>query len=142
MKKVFVLVVAILLSTPLLAQTASDQDATAATNTLFKALLEENSERMLSSTTDDFSIINFDGQVADRDLLGQALGGGVLLFDAVAPTGTRVRTYNNDAAVVSGSSKFKGNLQGTAFDTEVQFTALCVKQGNGWKVASLQFSGK
>lgn len=144
MKKLFVFALTALLSTPLFAQTASDpgQDPTAATNALFKALLEENAERIPTLTTDDFSITSYDGHNADRDLLGQAVGGGYLVIDALAPTGTKVRTYNNDSAVVSGSSKFKGSLQGTAFDSEVQFTALCVKQGSGWKVANLQFSGK
>ncbi|TAE30005.1 MAG: nuclear transport factor 2 family protein [Cytophagales bacterium] len=144
MRNALVFVVTLLLSTPLVAQTATDpgQDPTAATTALFKALLDEDSNKMLALTTDDFAIISYDGQTADRDLMGQALSGGILVVDALAPTGTRARTYNNDAAVVSGSTKFKGNLQGTAFDTEVVFTATCVKQGNTWKVASVQFSGK
>jgi len=134
--------VTMLFSASLFAQTATDptQDPSGATTALFKALLDEDGAKMNAITTDDFSITNSDGQTADRDLMGQALSGGYLVVDAAAATGTKARMYNNDAAVVSGTSKFKGNLQGTAFDSEVVFTALCVKQGAGWKVASLQFS--
>jgi hypothetical protein len=144
MKKLLVLAVTLLLSAPLFAQTAPatdpTQDPSAATMALFKAMLDEDSGKLNAVTTDDFNVVNFDGQIADRDLMGQALGGGFLVVDAATPSGTKARMYNNDAAVVSGTSKFKGSLQGAAFDTEVAFTALCVKQATGWKVASLQFS--
>lgn len=103
-------------------------------------MLDEDSNKLNAITTTDFSIVSFDGQTADRDLMGQALGGGYLVVDAATPNGTKARMYNNDAAVVSGTSTFKGSLQGTAFNTEIAFTALCVKQGAAWKVASLQFS--
>ena len=142
MKKVLLVAVTMLLSAPLFAQTAPDptQDPSAATTAIFKAMLDEDSVKFNAITTDDCTITNSDGQIADRDLVGQALGGGYLVVDAAAVMGAKTRTYNNDAAVVSGTSNFKGNLQGTAFDTQVVFTALCVKQGTGWKVASLQFS--
>lgn len=144
MKKLLTLAVTFLLSAPLFAQTLPvtdpTQDPTAATTALFKSLLDEDATKMNAITTTDFAIINFDGQTGDRDLMGEALDGGYLVVDAAAPVGTKVRMYNNDAAVVSGTSTFKGSLQGSAFNTEIAFTALCVKQGAGWKVASLQFS--
>ena len=144
MKKLFVVALTVLLSTSLFAQTAPaadpTQDPTAATTALFKSLLDEDVAKMNAVITSDFSITNFDGQTADGDLMGQALGGGYLVVDAALPMGARARMYNNDAAVVSGSSKFKGSLQGAAFDMNVAFTALCVKQGTVWKVASLQLS--
>lgn len=144
MKKMFVLALTIVLSAPLFAQTAPatdpGQDPSAATTALFKSMLDEDSNKLNAVTTDDFSIVSFDGQIADRDLMGQALGGGFLVVDAAAPVGTKARMYNNDAAVVSGTSTFKGSLQGAAFNTDVIFTAFCVKQSAGWKVASLHFS--
>lgn len=142
MKKLVLLVAVILFSLTTYAQSATDpaQDPTALTTAFFKAIQDEDGNKMVTLATDDFSIISFDGQTADRDLLNQALNGGYLMVDAVTPSGMKARTYNNDAAVVAGNAKFKGSLQGTAFDTDIVFTAVCVKQGSGWKVASLQFS--
>lgn len=53
----------------------------------------------------------------------------------------RSRMYNGNTAIVLGDSKFKGALQGTNVNTNVVFTATCVKMTSGWKIASLQLSG-
>ncbi|WP_027303100.1 nuclear transport factor 2 family protein [Rudanella lutea] len=143
MKRLLVLAVLGLFSLTTYAQSAPAdpaQDPSALTGAFFKAMQDEDSNKMQSITTDDFSIVNFDGNTADRDLLVQALSGGHLTVETATPSGMRARSYNNDAAVVTGTTKFKGSLQGQALQSDVLFTAVCVKQGNGWKVANVQFS--
>ncbi|WP_266362565.1 nuclear transport factor 2 family protein [Tellurirhabdus rosea] len=116
------------------------QSAANCSNAFFTAMLNEDSNLFGKVSTSDFLIINYDGQTADRDLLTQALGGGYIVFDTGAVSGTNTRTYNDNTAVVTGNWKTKGNLQGNGFDATSFFTLVCVKQNNAWKVASLQLT--
>ena len=109
--------------------------------TFFKALEAEDVATLANITTDDFAIVNFDGQVADRDLLGQGLVGGFLVIETASATNLRTRTYNTDMAIVTGDSSFKGSLQGGNFKATVSFTVTCVKVATGWKIAGAQLSG-
>ncbi len=143
MKRFLLFAASLLVTAGAFAQTpAADpmQDPSALTSALFKALEAEDGAAAAKLITDDFTITSFDGQSADKDLLGQALGGGFLVIDKATATNLQTRTYNADAAVVTGSSSFKGNLQGQAFDQAVVFTVVCIKQGAGWKAAILQFT--
>ena len=100
----------------------------------------EDGAAIAAITTDDFTIMSFDGQVADRDLLGQGLSGGFLNLETATATNLRTRNYGTTTLVL-GDSKFKGSLQGTNFNTNVVFTITCVKNGDKWKIAAAQLSG-
>ncbi len=144
MKKV-AFVLGILFTTSLaMAQTAAPVAApgepTALAQAFFKAMEAEDGAAIAAITTDDFAIVSFDGQVADRDLLGQGLSGGFLNLETATATNLRTRTYGTTALVL-GDSKFKGSLQGTNFNTNVVFTITCVKNGDKWKIAAAQLSG-
>ncbi len=123
------------------APAAPTSEPQALATAFFKALEAEDVPALTSITTDDFAIVNYDGQVADRDLLGQGLGGGFLVVETATTSNLRTRTYNNDTAIVTGESAFKGSLQGTNFKTTASFTVTCVKGATGWKIASAQLSG-
>ena len=144
MKKTIFLLGALLTTTLSFAQTtdtASAQESQTVTSAFFKALENEDVATISKLTTADFAIINFDGQVADRELLGQALGGGFLVVDKASASNLRSRTYGDNVTVVTGGSTFSGNLQGGNFSSNAVFTVTCVKQGTDWKVASAQLSG-
>jgi ketosteroid isomerase-like protein len=140
MKKVLLLAATLLTTTGLLAQTAPT-DPTGLATAFMKAMEAEDASAIAAITTDDFAIISFDGQAADRDLLGQGLSGGFLVIETAPANNLRSRTYNADAAIVTGDTKFKGSLQGTNFNINAVFTVTCVKMNNGWKIASVQLSG-
>lgn len=108
---------------------------------MMKALEAEDASALSSLTTDDFTIVSYDGQTADRDLLSQALSGGFLVVETAPANNVRSRQYNGNTAIVTGDSKFKGSLQGTNFNSNVVFVVTCVKMNNGWKIANLQLSG-
>ncbi|MBO0931017.1 nuclear transport factor 2 family protein [Fibrella aquatilis] len=143
MKKTLFLLSTLLTTTLAVAQTAAPaaNEPTGLATAFMKAMETEDGAAIAAITTDDFAIVSFDGQVADRDLLGQGLSGGFLVIETAPANNLRSRTYNSDLAIVTGDSKFKGSLQGTNFNTNVVFTATCVKTGSGWKIASVQFSG-
>ena len=142
MKFVLPVVVAFLLTTASFAQqtTASTQDPTAVGNAFFKSLLDEDGAALGKLVTADFSLLSYDGNTVDGDLLLQALGGGYIVIETATVTDTRTRQYNNDAAVMTGNWKAKGSVQGQAFDNNVGFSVVCVKQGDTWKIANVQFT--
>ncbi len=140
MKNLFVLCVVLLLTTTAFAQTAAPADPTALTNAVLKAMGDEDGGAVTTLTTDDFVIIGFTGQVAERDLLVQGLNGGFLVFDTATASGIQARTYNSDAAAVTGTWTVKGNLQGKDFKGDVTFSATCVKVAGVWKMATFQMT--
>ena len=142
MKSILSLLTALLLTTVALAQQTTDpaQDPTATGNAFFKAMLDEDSKTLGTLITSDFTLISFDGQTVDGDLIMQGLGGGVVIVETATVSDARMRQYNNDAAVMTGNWKAKGSVQGQAFDNNVGFSLTCVKQGSAWKVVNVQFT--
>lgn len=147
MKKVLVFIAMMLFTLAVRAQTtapaaATDpmQDPKSVTMAFFKVLKDTDSGTLVKIATDDFVIIASDGQQADRDLLGQAMSGGFLTVQETPINVTRTSVYNTDASVVSGNMRFKGDLQGQKFDIPVVFSATCIKQGAGWKIAGMQLT--
>ncbi|GAB4054780.1 nuclear transport factor 2 family protein [Spirosoma litoris] len=140
MKTLFILCASLLLTTATFAQQDPSQDPTALGNAFFKAMLDEDSKTLGTLLTTDFSLVSFDGSSVEGDMLVQGVGGGYVVVDAATVSGTRVRQYNNDAAVMTGTWKAKGNVQGNGFDNTVSFALTCVKQGSAWKIANVQFT--
>ncbi len=142
MKKTTFLLGTLLVTSVAFAQTApTAQEPQALATAFFRALENEDAAAINGITTDDFAIINFDGQTADRDLLGQGLSGGFLILETAPANNLRSRIYNGNMAIVTGESAFKGSLQGNNFNNKTLFTVTCVKMGTNWKIASAQLSG-
>lgn len=141
MKLIFSFFAALMLTTATFAQTAADpmQDPTALGNAFFKAMLDEDGT-ISKYLTNDFSIISFDGQVVDGDLLAQAVGGGYVIIETGVVSDARTRQYNTDAAVMTGNWKVKGSVQGQTLDNTSAVAILMVKQNGAWKIASVQFT--
>ena len=144
MKKTLFLLGTLLITSIAMAQTAATSttanEPTGLATAFMKAMETEDGAAIAAITTDDFAIVSFDGQVADRDLLGQGLSGGFLVLETATASNLRSRNYGTTTLVL-GDSKFKGSLQGTNFNTNVIFTITCVKMGDKWKIAAAQFSG-
>jgi Domain of unknown function (DUF4440) len=139
MKKLFVLVFS-LFSFTAFAQGDPTATPTDCTNAFFKAMLDEDGTLMGKVVAEDFSIISFNGQAVDKDLILQAVGGGYVVVETATVSSAHARTYNDNAAVVTGNWKAKGAIQGSGFDNEVVFTAVCVKAGGSWRIVNMQFT--
>lgn len=142
MKTIGFLFVAFLVSTAAIAQQASDpnQDPTALGNAFFKSMLDEDGTTMGKLLAPDCTIISFDGSSVDGGLLLQGISGGVVLVETATVSNTQTRQYNSDAAVMTGSWKAKGSVQGQGFDNTVAFTVVAAKQGGSWKIVNVQFT--
>lgn len=137
--KAFLFLTTLLFSTALFAQTDPSATPTDCTNAFFKGMLDENGTIIEKTTTDDFTIINYDGMLADKDLVLQGVNGGFVVIETATVENLRVRTYG-DAAVVTGTWKAKGAIQGNNLSNQIMFSAMCVKVAGNWKMASMQFT--
>lgn len=142
MKRISLFIAALLFTTATFAQqaTTTPQDPTALGNAFFKALLDEDSKSLGNLISSDLDIISFDGQSVDGDLLVQGVNGGYVVFETGTVSDAITRQYNSDAAVMTGTWKSKGNIQGQAFDNNVTFSVVSAKQGGSWKIVNVQFT--
>ncbi|MFD2932422.1 nuclear transport factor 2 family protein [Spirosoma flavum] len=142
MKHIVPFIIALLLTTTTFAQQANTlaQDPTALGNAFFKALLDEDSKTLGSLISSDLDVISFDGQSVDGDVLIQGVSGGFVLVETGTVADIVTRQYNSDAAVMTGTWKAKGNIQGQAFDNSVAFSLVSAKQGGTWKIVNVQFT--
>ncbi len=120
--------------------TALTQGPTALGNAFFKALLDEDSKTLGSLISTDLDIISFDGQSVEGDLMVQGVGGGAVVVESGTVSDALTRQYNDDSAVMTGTWKAKGNIQGQAFDTNVAFSVMSAKQAGVWKIVNVQFT--
>lgn len=142
MNYVFSLLTTLLFTTTIFAQqpTKSPQDPTALGSAFFKALLDEDSKTLESLISSDLDLISFDGQSIDGDLLVQGVSGGALIIETGDVSDEVTRVYNDDSAVMTGTWKSKGNIQGQAFDNSVTFSVVIAKQAGIWKIVNVQFT--
>ncbi|MBN8823045.1 MULTISPECIES: nuclear transport factor 2 family protein [unclassified Spirosoma] len=142
MKFILTVIASFCLLTYSFAQQAADptQDPATASNAFFKAMLDEDGNTLGKLLTSDCVLISFDGSSVDGSQLIQGVGGGYVVVETGAVSNASTRQYNNDAAVVTGSWKTKGAVQGNGFDATVMFSVVCVKQGSGWKISNIQFT--
>ncbi|GAB3640389.1 nuclear transport factor 2 family protein [Spirosoma arcticum] len=144
MKLIVSFVAALLLTTSAFAQQAATadptQDPTAIGNAFFKAMLDEDGTSMGKLIAPDFTIISFDGQSVDGDLLVQGVSGGYVTIETGVVSDARTRQYNTDSAVMTGTWKVKGAIQGQPLDATSAFCVSSVKQGSNWKIVNVQFT--
>ena len=115
------------------------QDATDCSNAFFKALLDEDSNALNDILADDFSIVSFDGQQIDRDMLSQGVAQGYITVDSGMISGTRTRSYG-DVGVITGTWNVRGKIENNSFQNEVTYTVVSVKKGGIWKVSAVQLT--
>lgn len=115
------------------------QDATECSNAFFKALLDEDTNILNDVMADDFSIVSFDGQQVDRDMLAQGIAQGYITVDAGLISGTRTKNYG-DVGVITGTWNVRGKIENSSFHNEVTYTVVSVRKGGSWKVSTVQLT--
>jgi len=115
------------------------QDATECSNAFFKALLEEDTNALNDILSDDFSIVSFDGQQVDREMLAQGVAQGYIMVESGMISGTRTKNYG-DVGVITGTWNVRGKIENNSFQNEVTYTVVSVKKGGSWKVSAVQLT--
>ncbi|GAB3962441.1 hypothetical protein GCM10028805_63590 [Spirosoma harenae] len=144
MKTLLLLIASLFVAIASSAQQTADpnQDPTALGNAFFKAMLDEDATTLGKLLANDFTIIDFKGNAIDGAQLVQGVSGGYVVVETSVVSNASIRQYNTDSAVMTGSWKAKGAVQGNGFDTTVIFTVVCVKQNGAWKIVNVQFTAQ
>jgi len=142
MKKPFLIILCflgMLLDSKAQVATLHANDPATTVNAFLTSISEKNTKNMQSIVTNDFAIVSWNGELVDSYMLSQALQEGFVNLEESRPAGLRTRNYG-EAAVVTGSWKAVGDIEGNRFDNYMIFTALVVKQGGVFKLASFHLT--
>lgn len=142
MKKSFLVILCflgMLLDSKAQVATLHSNDPATTVNAFLTSLSEKNTKNMQSIVTNDFAIVSWNGELVDSYMLSQALQEGFVNLEESRPAGLRTRNYG-EAAVVTGNWKAMGDIEGNRFDNYMIFTALVVKQGGVFKLASFHLT--
>lgn len=131
-----------LLIVPCLAFTSlsPNTDVTDANKALFNALLNKDASTLEGLLDSDCTLIMVDGSTYDRETVLTGVKGGYATFDESNVESASVKMLNSDVAVVLGTWKTKGQIQGNNFDYRAFYSTIFIKRGNGWKVSQAQFT--
>ena len=88
-------------------------------------------------TSDDYMLINANGQVSDKATTMSNIKTGVIKLTSNEVSDLKVRLYG-DTAVVTGKSSAKGTIGGRELKGPVMFTRVYVKKDGKWKSVAFQ----
>ena len=88
-------------------------------------------------TSDDYILINANGQMSDKATTMRNIKTGVIKLTANEVSDMKVRVYG-DTAVVMGKSTAKGSIGGRALTGPVMFTRVLVKKNGKWQAVAFQ----
>jgi len=103
----------------------------------FRAMVENNLERLAAVLADDLVYIHSDGEVDSKEEFLQRLRSGSLRYRSIEPTDVRVRTDGN-TAIVTGRAKMAVTSGGSDRDVEIRYTAVYIARRYGWQLVSWQ----
>ena len=123
-----------------LAQPQSDPTAVLADieQQLTKLVLAGDQAGYSAFLTDDWSVINTDGQILTKDqVLREMFVTGARRIDAIAVDDVKVRLLG-DVAIVTGRTVASGVVRGTTITAMLRFTDVFVRRNGRWQIAASQ----
>jgi len=99
---------------------------------LAEAIVKNNLEDIGRLVTDDWIIIDPDGEIVDRARFFEVIKSGALTHGMMESEDFRVRVYG-DSAVVTGITRTKGKFMGQEFSTHERATDVFVKCDGRWQ---------
>jgi ketosteroid isomerase-like protein len=88
-------------------------------------------------TSDDYVLINANGQLSDKAATMNAIKTGIIKLTANDVSDMKVRVYG-DTAVVTGKSTAKGTIAGVELKGPLMFTRVYVKKNGKWQSVAFQ----
>jgi ketosteroid isomerase-like protein len=88
-------------------------------------------------TSDDYTLINANGQLSDKATTMNNIKTGNIKLTANEVSDLKVRVYG-DTAVVTGKSNAKGTISGRELKGPVMFTRVYVKKNGKWQSVAFQ----
>ena len=96
------------------------------------AIVKNDVEAIARVVTDDWIIIDPNGEIVDRRRFFEVIKSGALTHDRMESEDLRVRIYG-DSAVVTGITSTKGKFMGQEFSTRERATDVLVKRDGRWR---------
>ena len=97
-----------------------------------EAIVKNDLEGIGRLVTDDWIIIDPNGEIVDRSRFFEVVKSGGLAHDMMASEDFRVRVYG-DTAVVTGVTRTRGKFMGQEFSTRERATDVFVKRDGRWQ---------
>jgi len=88
-------------------------------------------------TSDDYTLINMNGQMSDKSKMVSAFKSGQTKLTSDELSDMKVRVYGN-TAVITGKADVKGTLGGRDATGQIMFTRVYVKKGGQWQSVAFQ----
>jgi ketosteroid isomerase-like protein len=101
------------------------------------AVVKADVAMMEGVTSDDYILINANGQMSDKATTMRDIKTGAIKLTANEVSDMKVRVYG-DTAVVTGKSSATGTMGGRALKGPVMFTRVYVKKSGKWQSVSFQ----
>ena len=102
-----------------------------------EADLKGDTEALDALLSDDWVVIEPDGNLVSKAQNARNFKDGSVAFEAIDPSEVKVRVYG-DAAVVTGRCHVKLKVKGEKVDTHVRMSEFYAKQGGKWRCVSTQ----
>ena len=97
-----------------------------------EAIVRNDLEGIGGLVTDDWIVIDPNGEIVDRVRFFEVIKSGALTHDLMESEDFRVRVYG-DSAVVTGLTRAKGKFMGQEFSTQERATDVFVKRDGRWQ---------
>ena len=103
------------------------------------AIVGNDPEAIGRFVTDDWIIINADGEIIDKERFLGVIKSGTLTHEMMESDDIRVR-FHGDSAVVSALTRTKGKFMGQEFSTHERATDFFVRLNGQWRCVLTQLT--
>src|SRR5580765_2486881 len=107
---------------------------------LAEAIVKNDLEGIGRLVTDDWIIIDPNGEMIDRARFFEVIKSGALTHDMMESEDFRIRVYRN-SAVVTAVTRTKGKFMGQEFSTQERATDVFVKRERQWQCVLTHLTG-
>ena len=97
-----------------------------------EAIVKNDLEALADFVTDDWIIIDPNGEIVDRARFFEVIKSGALTHDTMESEDFRVRVYG-ESAVVTAITSTKGKFMGQEFSTRERATDVFIKRDQRWQ---------
>jgi ketosteroid isomerase-like protein len=101
------------------------------------AVVKGDVEALEKATSDDYTLINMNGQMSDKSQMVSAFKSGRTKLTSDELSDMKVRVYG-DTAVITGKADVKGTLGGKDATGQIMFTRVYVKKDGRWQSVAFQ----
>lgn len=129
------MVIAILVSGSVFAQSKAEQDVLNLSKRKFVWLIEKQRDSLDLLLDERLMYIHSNGWSQSKKEVFDDMQSGELIYKQIDVEATQVRLYGN-TAIVTGTGRFQGSREDKEFDLPLSYTEVYVKQGKRWLLAT------